>query len=191
MIDPLAEGLDAYDPSNGFSEDGSSFAAEWLERYRRAQRARVQSIDDHARELLEARRAAVIETWQTDADPRCTDLSLDANDRRMGSVIHPKPWLSNRGLGGFGRLTTPEAWLSTWSGISSNAAVGRCLASVTVPTKIIEYTGDQSVFPSDIAAALAASPDASHVQIRASHFGRRLSREDEDPLPLTLEALLA
>jgi pimeloyl-ACP methyl ester carboxylesterase len=196
--------LDPFDPANGFDEEGSSFAADWMARYREAQRARVQRVDDHARELIAAQRAArkagdlrrgvltpVITMYRSDADPRCTDLSLDANDRKYGSVISPKPQVSNYGLGGFGRLTNAESWLSTWSGISSNAAVERCLAGVTVPTLIIEYTGDQSVFPSDIATALAASAadDPQHVKIRSSHFAKRLSREDEDPIPLTSGAL--
>jgi hypothetical protein len=134
----------------------------------------------------------VIETWRSDADPRCTDLSLDANDRKLGSVISPKPWVSNYGLGGFGRLTNAQSWLSTWSGLSSQASVERTLGGVSLPTRIIEYTGDQSVFPSDIAAALAASAaeDKTHVQIRSSHFGTRLTREDDDPIELTANALL-
>jgi hypothetical protein len=107
-------------------------------------------------------------------------------------VISPKPSVSNYGVGGFGRLTTADAWLSTWSGISSNAAVSRCLERVTVPTLIIEYTGDCSVFPSDIAAALSASgaADVTHEQIRADHFGRRLDPQDEEPIPATARVLI-
>jgi hypothetical protein len=200
-VDP---GLDPYNPENGFDAEGSSYSQEWLSAYREAQRARVKRIDDHARELIATQRAAkkdgdlrrgtltpVITTYRTDADPRCTDLSLDANDRKFGSVISPKPQISNYGLGGFGRLTNAESWLSTWSGLSSNGSVERSLAGVTVPTLIIEYTGDQSVFPSDIAAALKASAaeDPQHVQIKSSHFAKRLSREDEDPVPRTADAL--
>lgn len=194
--------LDPYKPDNGFDPEGSSFSEDWLTGYRAAQRARVQRIDDHARQLIADQRAAkkagdmrrgvltpVITMYRSDADPRCTDLSLDPNDRKYGSVISPKPQVSNYGLGGFGRLTNAESWLSTWSGISSNASVERCLAGVTVPTLVIEYTGDQSVFPSDIAAALAAHGDAKHVPIRSSHFAKRLSRDDEDPIPQTADAL--
>jgi hypothetical protein len=41
---------------------------------------------------------------------------------------------------------------------------------------VIEFTGDCSVFPSDIQAALAAlaAEDRRHVRIQADHFGRAL-----------------
>lgn len=183
--------LDPYDAANGFDEEGSSYSAEWLERYRAAQTARVDRIDERARELLAQKsRAPIIVTYRTDADPRTTDLSLDANDRRYGSVISPKPYITNFGVNGFGRLTTPDSWLSTWSGRSSNAGVARCLAGVTIPTLIVEYTGDCSVFPSDIAAARdAAAGDVEHVRIRSTHFGRRLAPEDDDPIDLTARAI--
>lgn len=207
--------LDPYDPANGFGEapEGSSFPADFIERYRAAQRARVQRIDDHARELIDAQRGArkrwkggsgnvvdrrqsvltpVITMYRSDADPRCTDLSLDASERPYGSVISAKPSVSNYGVGGFGRLTTADAWLSTWSGISSNAAVSRCLERVSIPTLIIEYTGDCSVFPSDIAAALSASgaDDVTHEQVRADHFGRKLDEQDDPPIPATARILI-
>lgn len=210
-VDPA---LDPYDPANGFGEapEGSSFAAGWVEAYRAAQHARVERIDARARELIDAQKGArkrwkggsedvmdrrrsvlapVITMYRSDADPRCTDLSLDPSDRPYGSVISPKPSVSNYGIGGFGRLTTPDAWLSTWSGLSSNAAVARCLERVTVPTLVIEYTGDCSVFPSDIAAALGASgaADITHEQVRADHFGRRLAPEDAPPIPATARIL--
>lgn len=212
-VDPA---LDPYDPANGFGEgpEGSHFTEDFLARYRAAQRARVERIDAHARELIDRQRAArkrwkdgsgavrdrresiltpVITMYRSDADPRCTDLRLDPSDRPYGSVISPKPSVSNYGVGGFGRLTTADAWLSTWSGLSSNAAVARCLQQVTVPTLVIEYTGDCSVFPSDIAAAMEASAadDLTHRQIRADHFGRRLAPEDEAPIPATAATLLA
>lgn len=191
--------LDPYDPANGFgvSPEGSHYSEEFLGRYREAQRARVARIDERALELVSAQRASrkrfkagsgdradqrrgiltpVIATYRTDADPRCTDLRLDPSDRPYGSVISARPSVSNYGVTGFGRLTTPEAWLSTWSGLSSNASLTRSLTGVTVPTMIIEFTGDCSVFPSDIRAALTslAAPDRRHVRIRADHFGRPL-----------------
>lgn len=211
--DPLATTgeLDPYDPDNGFAsekEGGSSFAADWLDSYRAAQRERVERIDERARGMIADRIAAkkrfkagsedpldsrgavvmpIITTYRTDADPRCTDLSLDANERPYGSVISPKPQISNYGVNGFGRLTTPEAWLSTWSGISSNASLERSLPGVTVPAMVIEYTGDCSVFPSDIATALEAlgSDDVSHRTVRCDHFGKPLERGEQSGIPAT------
>lgn len=206
--------LDPYDPANGFGEEGSSYSAEFLERYRAAQAERVERIDERAKELIATQRGArkrfksgdgteldrrqavltpIITTYRTDADPRTTDLSLDANHRRYGSVISAKPAMTNFGVNGFGRLTTPDSWLSTWSGLSSNAAVARCLRGVRVPTLFVEYTGDSSVFPSDIAAAKEASAaeDLKHVQIRSDHFGRRLTPDDDDPIDLTAKELVS
>jgi hypothetical protein len=216
--DPLEtiDELDPYNPENGFAEEadgGSHFTPEFVARYRAAQEARVQRIDDYARELTADRLAArkrfkspvsteldrrasvltpVITTYRTDADPRCTDLGLDPSERPYGSVISPKPSMSNFGVGGFGRLTTPEAWLSTWSGLSSNASVGRSLTGVTIPTMVIEYTGDCSVFPSDIAQALDAlsATDVTHRQIRADHFGGPIRRGEEPGIPATVAELV-
>jgi hypothetical protein len=216
--DPLStiDELDPYNPENGFAEEvdgGSQFSAEFVERYRKAQRDRIQRIDDHARELNAARLLArkrfkadagtemdrrgsvltpIITSYRSDADPRCTDLSLDPSERPYGSVISPKPSMSNFGVGGFGRLTTPEAWLSTWSGISSNASLERSLAGVTAPSLVIEYTGDCSVFPSDITLTLEslAATDVTHRQIRANHFGGPIRRGEEPGIPATASALV-
>src|SRR5581483_4133126 len=134
----------------------------------------------------------IITTYRTDADPRTTDLTLDANDRRYGSVISPKPSMSNFGVGGFGRLTTPESWLSTWSGLSSNASVERSLRSVTIPTMIVEYTGDCSVFPSDIAGAKAAlaATDVTHEQVRCTHFAGPIQRGEPGGTKPTVDLLV-
>jgi hypothetical protein len=204
--DPLSvvPSLDPFDPANGFGDapGGSHYAPEFVTRYRQAQRDRVARIDRRARELIahqmsarkkvksgtateaERRRGIltpIITTYRTDADLRCTDLGLDPSDRPYGSVISPRPAMSNFGVGGFGRLTTPEAWLSTWSGLSSNASLERSLPGVTVPTLLIEFTGDCSVFPGDVASALAAftAADVRHLRIRADHFGGPLSPGDE------------
>ncbi|WP_405865728.1 hypothetical protein [Streptomyces sp. NBC_00005] len=207
--------LDPYNPANGFGEapEGSHFPAEFLDRYRAAQRARVARIDERARELIADQLAArkrfksgsgdvsdrrrsvltpVITTYRSDADPRCTDLGLDPSDRPYGSVISARPSVSNYGVTGFGRLTTPEAWLSTWSGISSNASLARSLSGVTIPTLIIEYTGDCSVFPGDVQDALAAlkADDATHLRIRADHFGRPLAEGDESGVAATVRELV-
>ncbi len=171
--DPLAAvpELDAFDPRNGFAEPptSSSYSAAFLEEYRAAQHARVARIDARAREHLartaEARAAhkrtgaaadrrralapEIITVFRTDADPRTVDLSLDPSERPYGSLFGARPDLINYGQVGFGRLTTPEAWLSTWSGLSSNADFVRCAPGVTVPTLFVELTGDQAAFPSD------------------------------------------
>jgi hypothetical protein len=167
--------LDLFDAANGFVApfDSAAYADDFLAAYRNAQRARVERIDARARALLAEGVAEVLTVYRTDADPRNVDLSLDASERPYGSVHGSRPHLGNVGIAGFGRLSTPEAWLSTWSGLSSNARFLTCAPDVEVPTLFVEYTGDQACFPSvsaEMYAAIAA-PDKTHERIRGTHFG--------------------
>lgn len=207
--------LDPFDRANGFGDapEGSHYLAEFVARYRQAQRDRVARIDARAHELIADQLAArkkvksgtareadrrrsiltpVITTYRTDADLRCTDLGMDPSERPYGSVISARPSVSNFGVNGFGRLTTPEAWLSTWSGLSSNASLERALGGVTVPTLVVEFTGDCSVFPSDIDAALKAlaTADVRHVRIRADHFGRPLEKGGVPGVPAAVTEIV-
>ena len=187
--------LDLYNPANGFAEPpaSSSYTPEFLERYRAAQRARMERIDEQARALVAERDAAkrqfkatgaiadrrrgiaprFITVHRTDADPRTVDLSLDPSERPYGSVFGRRPDLTNYGLIGFGRLTTIDAWLSTWSGLSSNAAFSRCGAEVTVPSLVIEFTGDQIGFPGVIGRIFGSlgGTDKTRVAVPGTHFG--------------------
>ena len=187
--------LDPFDPANGFAEPpaSSAYGEEFLTRYREAQRDRVARIDAIAREHLAESNAArkafktsgqaadrrrslaphVITVFRTDADPRTVDLSLDPNDRPYGSLFGKRPDLIDYGLVGFGRLTTPEAWLSTWSGLSSQADFVRCAPGVTVPTLFVELTGDQAAFPADSRAMIDAlgATDLTTATVRGLHFG--------------------
>jgi hypothetical protein len=200
--DPLSvvPELDPFAPANGFAEPptSSSYSGEFLARYRAAQRARVARIDAVAREHLaraaEARAAykrtgaaadrrraiapRIITVFRTDADPRTVDLSIDPSDRPYGSLFGRRPDLIDYGQVGFGRLTTPEAWLSTWSGLSSNADFARCAPGVTVPTLFVEVTGDQAAFPADSARMVAAlgARDLTHQTVRGLHFGGALAK---------------
>lgn len=199
--DPLSvvPALDPFSAANGFAEPptSSSYSAEFLARYRAAQRDRVARIDAVARSALarsasaraafrdsgdpaDRRRALaprILTVFRTDADPRTVDLSIDPSDRPYGSLFGRRPDLINYGQVGFGRLTTPEAWLSTWSGLSSNADFVRCAPGVTVPTLFVELTGDQAAFPADsrrMTEALGAD-DLTLETVRGLHFGGALA----------------
>jgi hypothetical protein len=128
--DPLAADpdLDLFNPGNGFAEPpaSSSYPAEFIERYRQAQAARIARIDVLARERVEAARTArgrftstadprdrraalatgVIVVHRTDADLMSVDLTLDPNDRPYGSLFGRRPDLTNYGILGFGRLSS-------------------------------------------------------------------------------------
>ncbi|MFD9669333.1 alpha/beta hydrolase [Rhodococcus sp. NPDC059968] len=195
--DPLSTDpdLNPFDPANGFAEPphSSSYPPEFITRYRQAQRDRVARLDAIARRRVDEasdarrryrstadpadRRAAlaprVLTVYRTDADLRFTDLSLNPNERPYGSLFGRRPDLTNYGLVGFGRLATPDAWLSTWSGLSSNADFLRCAPTVTTPTLFVELTGDQACFPDDaktMCDALGAT-DKTHIRVAGTHFG--------------------
>lgn len=208
--DPLSviPELDPFNPANGYrpAPEPSSYAPDFIERYRAAQRARVERLDAVARERVAAareaqrrfkeggdpadRRAALatefLTVQRTDADLRCMDPSIDPNDRPYGSLFGARPDLTDYGVVGFGRLTTPEAWLSTWSGLSSRAGFLRCAPAVTMPTLFIEITGDQACFPDDARAMVAAfgTDDVEHVRVRGKHFGAALT--EGEPTAATL-----
>ncbi|MGE4012285.1 MAG: alpha/beta hydrolase, partial [Alphaproteobacteria bacterium] len=200
-VDPA---LNPLDPQNGFrpsEEGGARYAREFVARYAAAQRARVERLDATARTLIRERRDAqarvkaggtaadrvraahtpVMTIWRTSADLRCFDLSLDPSDRKFGTVWGANPYAANYGALGFARFCLPEAWLSTWSGLSSNAAIAKTGSSITQPTLVIEYTGDQTVFPGDIKGIVAAvgSSNMTHERIRGDHHGRPLAAGEE------------
>jgi len=199
--DPLSiiPELNMYDPANGFAAPGrsSTYSPEFLDLYRKAQLRRVKYLDAVATalatEAAEARarfartedsadrRAALaprlITTYRTDADPRYVDLSIDPNDRHYGSLFGRRPDLINYGLVGFGRLTTPDSWLSTWSGLKSNALFERCAQGVHAPTIYVEFSGDQAAYPADADRMFASigSKDKVRHRVRGQHFGQGIA----------------
>jgi len=182
--------LDMIDPSVIDEEDPLSIAPN-----RAAQTERVERIDAKARQLVkhrvEARKAAqmgsadsfyaagytgIFCVWRTDADLRSFDLSMDPSDRTFGSLWGSDPIASNVGSVGFGRVCTPESWLSTWSGLSSNASFDKCAAAIDQPVLMIEYSGDNSVYPDtgDAIFNSIGSADKQRYVVRGNHHGHAL-----------------
>jgi pimeloyl-ACP methyl ester carboxylesterase len=179
--------LDMYDERNGFSTPPatSRYAKDFIERYRAAQIARCARIDAIAqRHIAEtsrgraamrtpgfaassadnrnyaARRAMAphyMVVYRTQANPSYLDLSIDPSERAVGSIISPRPDLANYSAFGLGRIVTPDAWLSTWSGLSSYAKMASNLPQVTVPTLVVGANGDQDIFNSDVRREFDAS----------------------------------
>lgn len=195
--DPLSVDaeLNAFDPVNGFAAPprSSAYPADFVERYRAAQSARIARLDavalDRVADASAARRRfgasgdaadrraalvpRVLTVYRTDADLRFIDLSLSRNDRPYGSLFGRRPDLTNYGLVGFGRFATPDAWLSTWSVNHSKANFVACAPGVSAPTLFVELTGDSACFPSDAREMVAAfgSADVEHVRVAGTHFG--------------------
>lgn len=173
--DPMScdPALDMYAPDNGFAPPPapSRFSAEFLARYRAAQRARVARLDAYAHEQLALARTAtdprrkahepVMVVYRTMANPAFVDPSIDPSDRDYGSLLSERPDLMNYAALGLARTCTPRAWLSTWSGLSSNADLVANVARIRVPTLLVHAGRDREIFPSDIAAIAGAmaAPD--------------------------------
>ena len=199
----VTEDLDFLDPANGYREgpDGSRYSAEFIQRFRKAQSDRVARLDKVARTMIEDRLSArklakssglssdrrkgahtsVMTIWRTDADLRCWDPSIDPSDRKLGSVWGKDPFATNYGAVGFSRFCTPEAWLSTWSGHSSRANLFETAKAVEQPCLLIDYTGDNTVFPADCAAIFETIASSSKIRkrFRGDHHGRALEKGEE------------
>lgn len=195
--------LDFLDPANGYREGpgGSKYSADFIQRFRQAQSERVTRLDNVARNMIDERLSArkqakvsgvpadrrkgahtsVMTIWHTDADLRCWDPSIDPSERKLGSVWGKDPFATNYGAVGFARFCTPEAWLSTWSGHSSRANLFETAAAIEQPCLLIDYTGDNTVFPADCTTIFDAIKSSNKIRqrFRGDHHGRALEKGEE------------
>lgn len=213
--DPLScdPGLDMYNPDNGYREppEPSRYTAEFLARYREAQRARCARLDATARDDIQRRRAAreamnapgfselplhtqlattrraevsrYLTVIRMDANPAFTDLRLHPSPRSVGSLFGgADPHAHNYQLAGMASVVTPEAWLSTWSGLTSRASVLANIPHVHVPLLVINYDRDLVIFPDQVEEILehAGTKDTTMVAIDSDHYGRPSSGTTED-----------
>lgn len=203
--DPLSidSSLDMYDLANGFAPPPkpAAYSPEFVTRYRAAQLARVQRLDDIAREYIAdarahekqyeamkggddfmarhrvGRRAAlqrVMVIYRTMANLNYTDPSLDPSGRSQGSLLSDRPDLMNNQFMGFARVLTPEAWLSTWSGISSNASMLKNLPALTdIPVLMVNASRDREIYPKGDAQAMwnaVTAKDKAFWQFDGEHY---------------------
>lgn len=192
MTDPA---LDMYNPANGFREPPQwcKYAPEFVARYREAQLARMRKLDAIAHEMIADNRRAealhadpgfaslapevqrdilqreafepIMIIYRTMANLNYTDNTLDPSERPYGSLLSERPHLMNFQRRGFARLHTPHAWLSTWSGLSSNANTRATAPKVTIPAVVIQAGRDMDVYPEEHSKAIfrdLASPDKEY-----------------------------
>jgi len=174
LTDPA---LDMYDTANGFvaAPVWSRYDPDFVARYRTAQLARVARIDARARALIAeqlgaeatrtdpafahlppARQRAILQRaafqpvmtiYRTMANLNYVDATLDPSRRGYGCLLSDRPDLMNFQLTGFGRVQTPDAWLSTWSGLSSNANLRTNGHAITEPVVVVNAGRDMDVYP--------------------------------------------
>jgi len=167
------------------TEGPSRYSPEFLAEFRAAQRARCERIDRQALTYSEeatyfraklktqgsamapAERALVTRlalqrryllVYRTLADPRYLDPGLEPSPRPLGSIFSygRDPIAGNYGEG-LGRVMSARGWLSTWSGLQSNAALEQTLPDVGVPTLVIAALADTDIYPSECRRAFEAS----------------------------------
>jgi pimeloyl-ACP methyl ester carboxylesterase len=198
------DALDMYSPRNGFrpAPEWSEYSADFVERYRNAQLERVARIDKIARKhvadaasaeklhadegfarlsdgdqrqiLLREAFEPVLIVYRTMANLHYADNHLDPSDREYGSLLSDRPDLMNMALMGFGRLCTPRAWLSTWSGLSSNADLMLTLPQIKEPTLVVNAGRDREIYPNadagPIFSAVASDDRTFHTFPAARHY---------------------
>jgi hypothetical protein len=198
-VDPR---LDMYDPANGYrpmAEGPSRYGAAFLAEFRAAQRARCERLDRRALAWCEeaaecraklaasaappAERARVVRralqrrwllVYRTLADPRYLDPTLERSQRPLGSIFSygRDPVVGNYGEG-LARAMSARGWLSTWSGLRSNAALERTLPHVTVPTLVVCPLADTDIYPAECRRAyeVAAAADRTYAELEwADHY---------------------
>lgn len=192
--------LDMYNSNNGFkpAPEQSTYSQAFIEKYRKAQLARIQKLDNLAKEYINdarkneqayaadnqldfnaqhqlGRRAAfekVMVIYRTMANLHYTDHSIDPSNRAYGSLLSDRPDLMNMQYMGFGRVVSPQAWLSTWSGISSNANLPKNLAALSFPVMVVNALKDREIYPHDakkIWNAVSAK-DKTFLEFEAEHY---------------------
>jgi hypothetical protein len=192
--------LDMYNPENGFREppEPSTYAEDFLARYRAAQAIRVARIDAIARNHISNQRAfrtlaendvdasaenvaairrrallgRYMQVHRLDANPGSIDPTLQPSKRTYGSLMSARPDLSNYAEPGT-KVLTPRAWLSSWSGLSSRAAVLQSLPKITIPTFVANYSADNAIYPTSSDRIYEQSPaaDKSRAEFEGDHFG--------------------
>jgi pimeloyl-ACP methyl ester carboxylesterase len=202
-VNPRLDMYDPANGYRPMEQGASRYSADFLAEFRAAQRARCERIDRQAlawceeaayfrRALAEgaarmtpaertlAMRFALqrryLLVYRTLADPRYLDPTLDPSPRPLGSIFSfgRDPVVGNYGEG-LGRTMSARGWLSTWSGLRSNAALERTLPAVTVPTLAISALADTDIYPSECRRAFAASAagDKTYVELEgADHYLR-------------------
>jgi hypothetical protein len=122
--------------------------------------------------------------YRTIANPAYLDLSIDPNDRELGTIfglMNRRPEFGNYFTSNISRVMAPRAWLSTWSGTSSKADFARNMAGVSIPTLFVPAKGDSDILPSAEKKMWEAivSKDRTRVDLEgADHYLQPLPHAD-------------
>jgi pimeloyl-ACP methyl ester carboxylesterase len=180
--DPVAtdESLNPFNPDNG-----PPYSAEFITRYRAAQRARNQRITDWAKAELARLNAAgvpdrLFPLFRCWGDLRFMDGAIDPSDRKSPACYRGDPRIANR-TPSIGRANNLKTWLSMWSLETSKCQGAEQLAKFDLPCLVVQGLADTGVFPSDahkIFGAIGTS-DKQLELIKGAHYFED-SREERE-----------
>lgn len=168
------------------------YSTEFVAAFRRAQKERRDSIERRVVARLRQLEAhpngpqdEAFIVHRTHADPRFFDLTIDANDRPVGS-IWGDPRAVNYGANAMGRVTTLRSWLSQWS--SRSLADGPTnLRKTSVPVLLHRHTADGSTFPSTHRLWTEAAGD--RIRVRDIPRGTHYLHNQPDLITLSADSI--
>ena len=169
--------LDLYDRAN---PNQPPYSADFLARYREAQRARNRRITAIAQDRLAQLRADgrpddehCFVVHGTMADPRWVDPTVEPNDRRPQWSYLGDPRVANDGPAGLARFTTTRGWLSQWSLDHAQVDAVDAAPRISVPVLVVINSADDACPPSHPRDFFDAVPHADkelHELTGANHY---------------------
>ena len=106
------------------------------------------------------------------ADPRWVDLTVDPNDRQLGSYLGD-PRIVNDSAAALGRFTTTRSWLSQWSLDDAQVDGVDGASRMSVPLLILVNTADDAcptAHTDAIFAAVSHDDKEMHRIVGANHY---------------------
>jgi len=145
---PTDESLNPFNPDNA-----PPYSAEFIIRYRAAQRARNQRITDWAKAELARLNAAgvpdrLFPLFRCWGDLRFMDGTIDPSERKTPMCYRGHPAIANK-TPSIGRTNTLKTWLSMWGLETSKCQGAEQLAKFDLPCLVVQGLADTGVFPSD------------------------------------------
>ena len=164
--------LDMYNPLNG-----PPYSPEFQASYRQAQVERNHRITAWAKAERKRLNNAgisdrIFSVDRTFADLRFLDPAIDPSDRKMNLCFYGEPKQANNGPGLLARATTIETWMSMWSLQESKIGFNLIATDFTLPTLVVQSTGDVGVFPSVAKSIfnMVGSKDKEFHLVPGEHF---------------------
>lgn len=199
--------LDMYNFDNGFRipPEPSHYNADFLAKWHTGRLRRVDRLDVMARARMQAKREAAAQGKALDAvdvklaqaahrrahftdymsisrafgDPAWLDPTIEPDDRDICSFANDaRPDLMNFTNFYLSPFLTPEAYLSTWSGISGRAKSMERLREFSDPVIVVHYAGDGLLRLSEAKKMFeSAATSVKEFQIirHADHYGFRIT----------------